>query len=250
MRGAYYDYVDKLQEPRFIDKIKDSFQSVSMRLGSIICSDHVPIIKRPLTWVPVPVCLLLICLFYLLMMDQPLLDQSYQIARSSNIPVKSIDIHGNERAFAPSNDDQPVYRAFGAGLWQGKQQLMQQESIDIVPAHLYPDSQANTLETWKKMNAFSFYYQTAKWCYLTYSSYESGLTFSNRFWKNQLQIINVLLADYQENAYKNETDKTIISNSLHNVQAILKQSDHFHLTKRQHRHIRDESFRLMNHFNR
>ncbi|KPA13959.1 hypothetical protein MHK_005830, partial [Candidatus Magnetomorum sp. HK-1] len=148
-----------------------------------------------------------------------------------------------------SNSNQPENRAFRAGLWQGKHQLIQQEAIDIVPDHLYSDSQTSTLETWKTSLEFSVYYKTAKWCYLTHSSYESGLTFPSSFWEIQLQIISELIADYQKNAYKTKADQKIISDCLRKVQSILIQSDHFYLTKRQHRHIRDEAYRLISHFN-
>jgi hypothetical protein len=249
LRMAYYDYIEELQKPHFTDKIKKSFQSISWKCQSALCPETKPIVKRPLTWVPVPVCLLLICIFYLFMIDQPLLDQSYQIARSMGHPIKYIDVRGKERAFAPSNDDQHVYQAFQAGVWQGQHQLIQQESTSIVPDHLYPDSQKNSLESWEKFPEFSFYYNTAKFCYLTYSSHESGLTFPSSFWNIQLQIINALITDYQTNARQTEKDRAMISESLHKIQSILKQSDHFNLTKREYRHIRNEAFRLISHFN-
>ncbi|KPA14375.1 hypothetical protein MHK_005418, partial [Candidatus Magnetomorum sp. HK-1] len=89
MRMAYYDYIEELKEPGFVDRISDSFQLISMKLRSIVYPEHLPILKRPLTWAPVPVCIMLICLFYLLPMDQTLLDQSYQIVSSSHAPKKT-----------------------------------------------------------------------------------------------------------------------------------------------------------------
>ncbi|KPA09442.1 hypothetical protein MHK_010358 [Candidatus Magnetomorum sp. HK-1] len=247
-KGAYLDYLEQQEQPALIDKIKVYCQDKMFDLKNVLFPENVSLIKRPAAWLPVPICIMLLWVFINPITDPSLLEQSYHIAQSKQTSFKYNKNESNELSFASTHRSNPEYRAFTAGLWQGKNDLIKTSTGEKIPDVLYPDNGHKSLERWSDIQAYSFYYQTAKWCFLTNTCYDSEVFFSETFWEMQLSIVDKLLKDFNQTTYHSNEDKRIILKSLNTIKSILMASNNFHLSKKQRRLIRNEAFILIKHF--
>jgi len=246
---AYQSHVDHMIQPGLFDIIKSFLTAILLCLKNIFFPQDTPMIKRPAIWAPVPVCLLLLWFFFTAAVSEtPLLNQSYQMALMTNTTFQDIQIDGNELSFASVPREDFIHRSFSAGVLDGKNHLLKNDSIDRVSDLFYPDTEKQSLNHWSEIPDVSFYFSLAKWCFLINSSYESDVQLNSTFWEIQLKFINDLISDFHTNAVKKNEDKGIINNSLNTVESILTSSNNYQLTKKQYRLIRNEAFRLIKHF--
>jgi len=206
----------------------------------------------------VSVCLIILCAFPLFKgIYSPkdplsvLVNQSYQTAIKNDFIFQydRVPFHWSKEKFYFSSKlklslDQ---RAFAAGLWSGKQDIMKKK-IDSKPSpFMVPDSSdtsRNSVDQWKETQQ-AYYYWLGRWCYVVKNTMISGEKLSQDFLLNQIQVIENFkkqihqqeqpfekqkiltflnhTLNYFNNARKSEPDQTICKEQIKRVEKFIRQ---------------------------
>lgn len=141
--------------------------------------------------------------------------------------------------FSGSKKDDPQYKAFGAGLWEGKKLLSQDSKPGDMPKSLSQD--------WQK-GQWKIYYNMGQWIFLMRAACLSDSEIPVVFWKDQLRILEKLQKELASVPDKSEEDTRIASESLEIIRTVLKNASEKTLTRQQRGRIAAESERLTEHF--
>lgn len=93
--------------------------------------------------------------------------------------------------FAPSPSNAMENRAFGAGLWMGKQALSSSPAPAELPLFLKLSSKAEPI-TWSGTR-FAPYYELGRWCSLVKAALLISQPLPEQFWKGQNQALEKML---------------------------------------------------------
>jgi uncharacterized membrane protein len=105
--------------------------------------------------------------FYLIMEYSPVqlrINEIYQRVHAASITdTTSIQFQWeiSRYGFADTRANQPMKCAFGAGLWKGRNELLNTDSKSELPLFLKPDKGNDWIDT-----NFSNYYYLGKWCFI------------------------------------------------------------------------------------
>ena len=132
-----------------------------------------------------------------------------------NKPVQSY-------GFGSSNRHDPPYRAFGAGLWTGKQELSAEKSPEQKPDFLYPGWQNDTIkaEEWSG-TPYATYFSMGQWCFLMRSVCLSASEVPPAFWEQQNSLLEKIQDDFGESSDKIGEDAKIVTDRLGNIRYVL-----------------------------
>ncbi len=157
-----------------------------------------------------------------------------------NKPVQSY-------GFGSSNRYAPPYRAFGAGLWAGKQELSAEKSPAHKPDFLSPRWQnaAIKAEEWSG-TPYAIYFSMGRWCFLLRSVCFSRSEVPPAFWKQQKSLLEQIQNDFGKSAEEIGADARIVTDRLRNVKSVLEDTEWRTPGKRQRIKIARELGTLMN----
>ncbi len=141
--------------------------------------------------------------------------------------------------FGDSDQYSPAFRAFGAGLWSGREMLAKE--VSTMPEFLSPGWQDKTIKgnTWPG-TSWAVCYWMGQWCFLVHTVCLSGSDVPPAFWDDQGRILARLQENYAEIAEKNQENARIVNNALSRVKGAV--------NKKQPRKVAFELGILMEHF--
>ncbi len=135
-----------------------------------------------------------------------------------------------------------VNRAFGAGLWRGKQVLNPQASETPPPAFLTPSwngQAALKAEKWTDTSAAVFYH-LGRQCWLLRVVCLSKNPVSSDFWRKQISIIEMLRRDLDAISEETLVDKPWVSDKLVKIQSGLEMIAKNPQPQRRYRELGDD----------
>ncbi|MCP4350846.1 MAG: hypothetical protein GY795_35720 [Desulfobacterales bacterium] len=141
--------------------------------------------------------------------------------------------------FGDSDQYSPAFRAFGAGLWSGRERLAKE--VSPMPEFLFPGWQDKTIKgkTWPG-TSWAVCYWMGQWCFLVHSACLSGSDVPPAFWDEQGRILARLQENYAELAEKKQENARVVNNALSRVKDAV--------NKKQPRKVAFELGILMEHF--
>ncbi|MCP4353958.1 MAG: zf-HC2 domain-containing protein [Desulfobacterales bacterium] len=192
-------------------------------------------------------CLALFLTFYIPPLEN-LLTESYQTAFTQEMSFRHDNLDkalrfpweesGQTYRFSPSDRSDPSYRAFGAGLWSGRQEFSKGKKTTPMPVFLsskWKDqtgiNQDNRTET-----QWAVYFSMGRWCFLLRTVCVSDTDILPAFRDQQ----HIILKEFQKYFEKNR----IVSQRLGNIKSVLENSQDS-IGKKQRRKIASEIVMLM-----
>ncbi len=137
-----------------------------------------------------------------------MITESYQAAVMHKITLSDNNLQKNlslpwekpdeSYGFGSSNKS-PANRAFGAGLWQGKQELAVTKTSSPMPEFLGPERPDTAVKkgNWQE-TPWSVYFSLGRWCFLARAVCLSEKDMPYEFWKNQAHILNLIRKNFSE----------------------------------------------------
>lgn len=141
--------------------------------------------------------------------------------------------------FAPQPTDSDTSRAFGAGLWSARQEVVGDKKFPTKPDFV------EEKQAWQK-SPQEIDYWLGRWSYLLRAVCMSDLEISQDFWGKQLKILKKTQKSYSDSHNKNNELMEMVINRLDNIKSILSQSDADTLTRENRRDIAAELDFLIN----
>ncbi len=173
-------------------------------------------------------CLVLFFNFYIPPVEN-LLTESYQTAFTQEMTFKydnmdkalSFPWEKTDQAygFSPSDRSDPACRAFGAGLWSGRQELPKGKKATPMPRFLslkWKDETGTKGDNWTETQ-WSPYFSMGRWCFLLRVVCMSDTDILPGFWDQQ----NLILKEIQKHFEKNGEDARVVSQRLGNIKSVL-----------------------------
>lgn len=113
-------------------------------------------------------------------------------------------------------------RAFGAGLWAGRQALLKGTELPPMPDFLSPGWQDENAvkEGWSE-TPWAAYYWMGKWSFFLRTVCLSGKDVSYKFWQRQAVIAERLQKDFLASPERTEEDTRIVTAGLDHVKFLL-----------------------------
>lgn len=173
------------------------------------------------------------------------ISQSYQMVLAQKTAVPYNDRLPWEKrrrmGFAGSARYTPEYRAFGSGLWTGRQRLAAQTSHVSMPDFLSPgwDDTRNPIraDQWSD-TPYARYFWLGEWSLLVRSLCLSDSEIPQDFLDRQADISERLKQDFK--------DTEFVYSKLGDVELLLKKSDHRTLSQKQRHDIASGLYSLIN----
>jgi len=141
--------------------------------------------------------------------------------------------------FAPQPTDSDTSRAFGAGLWSARQEVVGDKKFPTKPDFV------EEKQAWQK-SPQEIDYWLGRWSYLLRAVCMSDVEISQDFWGKQLNILKKTQKNYSDSHNKNNELMEMVINRLDNIKSILSQSDADTLTRENRRDIAAELDFLIN----
>ena len=141
--------------------------------------------------------------------------------------------------FAPQPTDSDTSRAFGAGLWSARQEVVGDKKFPTKPDFV------EEKQAWQK-SPQEIDYWLGRWSYLLRAVCMSDVEISQDFWGKQLNILKKTQKNYSDSHNKNNELMGMVINRLDNIKSILSQSDADTLTRENRRDIAAELDFLIN----
>ena len=141
--------------------------------------------------------------------------------------------------FAPQPTDSDTSRAFGAGLWSARQEVVGDKKFPTKPDFV------EEKQAWQK-SPQEIDYWLGRWSYLLRAVCMSDVEISQDFWGKQLNILKKTQKSYSDSHNKNNELMEMVINRLDNIKSILSQSDAGTLTRENRRNIASELDFLIN----
>lgn len=135
----------------------------------------------------------------------------------------------SDYGFATPAEPTNAARAFGAGLWTGRQLLQKTKYTTPMPNFLTTALQKSPsmAEAWPD-TTWNAYYQMGKWCFLVYAVSHGGYPAPAPFWKDQAEIVEKLQEAYSEATHKGTESSEVVEASLNSLKskfAVLKEKN-------------------------
>lgn len=136
--------------------------------------------------------------------------------------------------FGSSDRYAPPYRAFGAGLWTGKQELSAEKSPAHKPDFLSPGWQNDAIkaEEWSE-TPHAIYFSMGRWCFLLRSVCLSTSEVPPVFWEQQKSLLEQIQNDFGKNAEEIGEDARIVTDRLRNIKSAFEDTERKSLSKNQ-----------------
>jgi hypothetical protein len=141
--------------------------------------------------------------------------------------------------FAPQPTDSDTSRAFGAGLWSARQEVVGDKKFPTKPDFV------EEKQAWQK-SPQEIDYWLGRWSYLLRAVCMSDVEISQDFLGKQLNILKKIKKSYSDSHNKNNELMEMVINRLDNIKSILSQSDADTLTRENRRDIAAELDFLIN----
>jgi hypothetical protein len=120
--------------------------------------------------------------------------------------------------FASGAESTDASRAFGAGLWSGRQTIQKTETTTPIPDFLTPVRQKDAPNTKVWSNTpWNLYYQMGRWCFLIYAVSHVDHLAPPAFWEDQKKIVGQLKEVYAEAAQKGGESGGVVEASLNEL---------------------------------
>ncbi|MCP4107178.1 MAG: hypothetical protein GY749_16830 [Desulfobacteraceae bacterium] len=136
-------------------------------------------------------------------------------------------------------------RAFGAGLWSGRQELSEEK--EPMPEFLSPawHSDENIKKDNWSVTRWTAYFSLGKWCFLARYVCHSGEEFPYTFWEKQGIILNQIQKNFSEMPEEKKENVKLIDITLENIKKALKASEENAPSKKQCKTIGYEAGNLI-----
>lgn len=141
--------------------------------------------------------------------------------------------------FAPQSTDSDTARAFGAGLWSARQEVVGDKKFPTKPDFV------EEKHAWQK-SPQEIDYWLGRWSYLLRAVCMSDVEISQDFWGKQFNILKKTQKSYSESHIKNNELMEMVINRLDNIKSILSQSGADTITRENRRDIAAELDFLIN----
>jgi hypothetical protein len=141
--------------------------------------------------------------------------------------------------FAPQPTDSDTSRAFGAGLWSARQEVIGDQKSATKPDFVKEEL------AWQK-SPKEIDYWLGRWSYLLRAVCLSDEEISQDFWGKQLKILKKTQKVYSESHIKDNESLKMVTIRLDNIKSILTKSDKGTLTRENRREIAAELDFLIN----
>ncbi|MEE4356294.1 MAG: zf-HC2 domain-containing protein [Desulfococcaceae bacterium] len=153
-----------------------------------------------------------------------MLDHSYQNAVSRNISPADAQLpwenSDHSFAFGPSDNYSLPVRAFGAGLWEGRQELTEKSDRKALPDFLSPEQ---SQKDWPD-SEWAVYYHIGRWSSLLQGVCRNeAAEMPENFWKDQKNIIAALEKSIR-NRPENEREAGFVKKGLGRIHGVLKKA--------------------------
>jgi hypothetical protein len=149
-------------------------------------------------------------------------------------------------SFGGQESISPPSRAFGAGLWAGRQALVQKEEFPSLPGAFRPTSQGKDAirgNEWSK-TPYAPYFYMGRWGLLVRSVCLSGAQLPPAFWEQQRRISRRMQEDFR-NRPQGEVEAGMVNAALARLKPILEERGRDFPGKRKCRKISSEMGRLI-----
>lgn len=143
---------------------------------------------------------------------------------SSQFPWERVDL---SYGFASPTRYSHASRAFGAGLWAGRQALLEEDDLLSMPDFLYPRWQADNdtaKNNWSE-TPWAIYFWMGRWCFLVQAVCSSGEDIPYEFWERQAIILDRIQKDYATMPEQAKENSGIVSAKLERLKSILENID-------------------------
>ncbi len=175
------------------------------------------------------------CLIFFLITPIPLANQiarSYQSVLAQNISFRAGEQplafglpweEPQQRfAFGTSARHDPENRAFGAGLWSGRQRFSETRPPTPMPDILSPKWQGDPTDAahWSETQ-YGIYFSMGRWCFLLRTVCLSDKGFSQSFWEQQRSLSDMIGRDFASVVKDDSTQARIAGGRLRNIQSAL-----------------------------
>ncbi len=188
---------------------------------------------------------------------QNLISESYQTAFIHEVTLTHDNLKENlnfpweepaeSLGFGYSNRYSHANRAFGAGLWSGREELSEKKKFPPMPEFLSPAWQSDgniKKQSWHE-TPWANYFSLGRWCFLVKSVCLSGEEVPYAFWEKQSRIVSRMQKDFLEMPEEFKKNIKPINNTLKIVEKALKDSEENSLGKKQYRIIASETGNLI-----
>lgn len=135
--------------------------------------------------------------------------------------------------FASQSTDSDTSRAFGAGLWSARQEVVGDKKFPTKPDFV------EEKQAWQK-SPQEIDYWLGRWSYLLRAVCMSDVEISQDFWGKQLNILKKTQKSYSASHSKNNELMEIVINRLDNIKSILSNPDADTITRENRRDIAAE----------
>lgn len=156
------------------------------------------------------------------LVQKPAFKAGEEQAQALGLPWEKAERHF---AFGTSPRHDPEYRAFGAGLWSGRQAFSGVRQTYPMPAMLSPKwkNSPTDADHWSETR-YGIYYTMGRWCFLLRAICLSDSRFSQNFWEEQRTISDRIEKDFISAEKSDSTRFRIVKERLRNIQSALNAS--------------------------
>jgi hypothetical protein len=188
---------------------------------------------RPFAYALSGICVVTICCVITVKVIIPYfnpLNQSYRIAITQNLIQSEQNIRlpweisgRTSYGFSSAKQVSPDKRAFGAGLWIGKEKLSEKEKTPMPEFLKWKEGgpEIADAEDWSETE-WKPYFSMGRWCFLIHAVCLSDKDAPDEFWEKQGEILGGLKKAFDEIMPEHiKTDQKIIGTVLNRVEAAL-----------------------------
>ncbi|MDM8543750.1 hypothetical protein QUF90_21965 [Desulfococcaceae bacterium HSG9] len=139
------------------------------------------------------------------------------------------------------------YRAFGAGLWQGKQELDKEAAGLAMPPFFTPSWNGKSrlkADKWSD-TPVAIFFRMGRWCLALRAVCLSDAPVSEDFWERQIAIVELIREDLNELPYDVITDKEWIVAKMLKIQSGLNAIIQNNKGRRKYRQLAEEADALI-----
>ncbi|RLC18888.1 MAG: hypothetical protein DRI57_07870 [Deltaproteobacteria bacterium] len=170
-----------------------------------------------------------------------MITESYQAAFLKEMAVRQDDLklpwEGHAQyGFNLAEQDAHIYRAFGAGLWSGRQDLTDRISgatETSMPDFLSPKWQGNTANAGKwSETPWNACFRMGRWSFLIWAVSQSDAEVPKAFWEKQESILEGIQKGFADVPVKSVEDDRVVNSMLGSVKSALESSEGVSFGKR------------------
>ena len=207
--------------------------------------------KRPLFTIPLAIAASL-AVFIVLIVSRPnpdrLLSKTYKTVHQQNMTFSADSLSlpweqpSQSFGFAPAPRTSDSYRAFGAGLWQGKQEIDKEVADLAMPPFFTPSWNGKSrlkADKWSD-TPVAVFFRMGRQCLALRAVCLSDAPVPDDFWEQQIAIVELIREDLDKLPYDVITDKEWIVAKMIKIQSGLNAIIQDNKERRKYRQLAEE----------